>query len=246
MDKPDIGTSAFSLLDLIAYLFPGAIVLSGMGLMQPNLQSFALGGTFQSAALFVIASYTAGFLSVASFWLLLFPLVTRVTGRRLEAVVESSRRFGIHLSPAFNKALETELAQAWGDDLFAGGKRDLVFLCWECVQSEGHPSTTYIKRLTTLFNMAGSLVVAIPFLAAGLAVQNYIVLSLLAVPVWLVTWGAFFAFRRQFAEKVFRLFFVLSRMGKFKALKSGESVEEASQNPALHRTPAALSRGRRR
>lgn len=47
--------------------------------------------------------------------------------------------------------------------------------------------------------------------ASSCAAQEYLVLSLLAVPVWLVAWWAFFAFRRQFAEKVFRLFFALHR-----------------------------------
>ena len=212
MDKPDIGTSAFSLLDLIAYLFPGAIIMSGLGLARPSLLSSVSDGTFRSAAFFVAGSYTAGFLSVSTFWLLLFPLVARITGRRLEAVVESSRD---HWSPAFDKALDIELTQVWGRALFSGGRRDLFFLCWECVQSEGHPSTVYMKRLTTLFNMAGSLVVAIPFLAVGLAIKGHVVLALSAVPAWLVAWSAFFAYRKQFAEKVFRLFFVLSRMGKF-------------------------------
>jgi len=244
MDKPDIGTSAFSLLDLVAYLFPGAILLSGVALFQPQLLSLVAEGTFQSAALLIVASYTAGFLGVATFWLVLFPIVTKLTGRRLEAVVESSRRFGIHLSPAFNKALEVELMEAWGPELFNAGKRDLVFLCWECVQSEGHPSTTYIKRLTTLFNMAGSLVVAIPALSAGLFVRHQVALGVLTVPAWLIAWGAFFAFRRQFAEKVLRLFFVLSKMGRFKQMQGRETKEEP-YNPTLHRT-SALSRDRRR
>ena len=170
-------SASFSLIDYLAYFFPGLFVMSFFSLLHQNIIIDNLKTKpFIAGALFLVISYLLGVICLQVSWIIFVNIIYSIFGDPRKCFFSNSWfwnnhdssfirliRYPILVSATFKDQLRQTMENRWGTDLTNSlteyeNEFQLFDLCLQDIRKHSTAALGIINRLNSLANMAESFV----------------------------------------------------------------------------------------
>ena len=204
-------SSAFSLRDYVAFLFPGLSLLGAFFIYWPGYWGVIKNDNIALILVLIVGGFILGYVCNVISITIFVPIFNRVIDDPFsnDSLIKRKGRFSKPLDNIFSNIVLGRLINYYGDQIINESKTKILFLCWRDIQKYNHQGFEYLFRTVTLWNFSGSMLLpSLCFVWIFYAKSEYF-LSAISVLTFVFMAVSRHRLRREFARNVYRIWFVI-------------------------------------
>jgi hypothetical protein len=193
---------SFTLRDYLSYIFSGTIILLAIFMFDKRCNQGLLWSTIGNdtkviSLILIVGGYYLGYLSNV--------IMTYLVGPPYQDTLLSSQKY---LDEKFVSQLKVKLKKYWTEEIYNNEGSNIVYLCWQDIQSTNHKGLNQIYRIISLRNFCVSSILPFCLLGFSLLISGHYIIGFMVLPMSFIMDYARKNQEKFFVQAVYRNWYI--------------------------------------
>jgi len=194
---------SLTLRDYLSYIFAGTVLLLAIFFFDKSCNHSYLWNTLKNSTklislILLIGGYYLGYLSNV--------IMTYLYGAPYKDTLKNENMYGLDIT--FIQNLKKKLNEKWGKNFYNDTNSNILYLCWQDIQSTEHRGIAQIYRIISLRNFCVSSILPLGLLGFSLWISGHFIIAPI---VFFMLYIMNYAKKNQekyFVQSIYRIWYV--------------------------------------